>query len=291
MAEAYASGVLTDLGEGLVAPRSYRIDHVSGSEIALWLEDMPDEGPDEWSLSSYEVAAHHLGVFNGRTLGELGNERYPWLSQGRIRSWLAWGEPGIESMRTSRRTGFMASWLDDEAVDRVERLWGERDRLLDALGSLPTTLCHHDAHRRNLGSRRRDGSAETIALDWQFLGTGHLGEEVATMVAVSLQFMDLPVAMAQAMERQVLDSYIEGLRLAGWQGNPADVRFGFICAASLFMGVAAAGVWARMLADRANEDLTVRMIGHPLLAIAAQWSQMQEYLMDLGDEALATIGS
>lgn len=290
-AEAYGSGLLTDLGDRLVAPRCYRVDRVSGSAIALWLEDTPDSGPRAWSMSGYEAAARRLGAFNGRTLAEPYDERLPWLSRGRLRPWLEWGEPGIASMRASRRAGFMSDWLDDAAVGRVERLWGERERLLDALESLPTTLCHHDAHRRNLGSRTRDGTVETIALDWQFLGTGHLGEEVATMVAVSLQFMDVPVAEAQALEHHVLGGYVAGLRTAGWAGDAADVRFGFACAAALFMGVAAAGVWVRMLADEASEDLTERMIGRPLPAIAAQWAPMQEYLMDLGDEALATIGS
>ena len=120
-ADAYDSGLLDDLGDGLVAPRCYLVDE-DGPQIALWLEDLPDQGPAMWSLERFETAALHLGRFNGRYLGDRALPAHPWLSHGRIREWLADAEPRIGATRTRRRAGFLTAWLSDASIDRIERL-------------------------------------------------------------------------------------------------------------------------------------------------------------------------
>jgi hypothetical protein len=129
---------------------------------------------------------------------------YLWLSTGRIREWLDLGAVGIQKMRSGRDTVFLASWLSDRSVTRIERLWKAQRELIDALRSLPVTLCHHDAGRRNLAARPTMGIERTGAIDWQMLGTGHLGEEPAALLAVSLQFLDVPSAEIPAFEQLVL---------------------------------------------------------------------------------------
>jgi hypothetical protein len=160
-ADAYASGLLDAIGTGLVAPRCYRIDD-DGPRVTLWLEDLPDEGAATWPIDRYATAARHLGRFNGHSMGgELPTQ--PWLSHGRIRDWLVLGVAGIRKLRAHRRPGFLTAWLSDESIDRIERLWEARVRLLHALEASPRSLCHHDAHRRNLGSCLGDDGQETVA--------------------------------------------------------------------------------------------------------------------------------
>lgn len=287
-ADLYGSGLLGDLGEGLRAPACYRIEDVRGGDIALWLEDIPDGGPAAWPLERFELAARHLGRFNGRHLGRDPSDDPAWLSRGRVRDWLALGERGLAAMR-SERTGFVATWLTDESVARTRRLWEERERLIAALEALPRTLCHHDAHRRNLGSCRSAGGDETVAFDWEIFGSGHLGEEVAPMVVVALQLLDVPMARARDLEDAVLEGYVSGLRDAGWSGDRETVRLGYTITASLFMGVGGAGAWFMSLANEDGAATAERILGRPVSEIAHQWSRLQPYLLDLGDEALRRI--
>jgi hypothetical protein len=286
-ADVYASGLLDDLGDGLVAPRCLHIEDNDGIEIELWLEDLPDQGPPVWSLERYGLAARHLGRFNGSYLVSRSLPMYPWLSRGRTREWLEIGEPGIVAMRDGRRPGLLATWLPDESVNRIQRLWDERFRLLGALEALPRTLCHHDAHRRNLGSRGVGDQEQTTAIDWQGLGVGHLGEDIAPLIAVPPQYLDVPFDQVHALEQTALDGYINGLRDSGWIGDEEDVRLGFLITASLFLGVGGAGLWFGMIS--ADESVATRMIGRPVGEIAAQWSQLHPYYLDLGDEALRLI--
>jgi hypothetical protein len=210
------------------------------------------------------------------------------LSSGRVAEWMDLGDSGIRAMRSRRPDGLASAWLSERSVTRIERLWNARSQLIVTLETLPVTLCHHDAGRRNLAVRVVDGVECTGAIDWQIAGIGHLGEEPAALFAVSLQMLDVSSADIRAFEEIVLDGYIEGLRDAGWDGDPAAVRLGFTIAASLLIGVGGAGFWFTMV-NRDGGALAERIVGRPREDIAAQWSQLQPYLLDLGDEALATI--
>ena len=133
-----------------------------------------------------------------------------------------------------------------------------------------------------------DGVDCTSVIDWQMTGLGHIGEEPAAMFAVSLQMLDVPSADIRAFEDVVVGGYLEGLRDVGWAGDPAAVRLGFAIAASLMMGVGGAGLWF-LLVRMDGGALTERIVGRHREEIAAQWSDLQHYLLDLGDEALATV--
>jgi hypothetical protein len=288
-ADVYGSGFLGDLDgrDGLVVPRCFGSDEVDG-EVAIWLEDLPDQGPPIWPLERYGLAARHLGRFNGSYLTERPLPSQSWLSSGRVSEWMDLGGPGIRAMRSRRPAGLASAWLSERSVTRIERLWNARSQLIATLDALPVTLCHHDAGRRNLAVRMVDGVECTGAIDWQIAGIGHLGEEPAALFAVSLQMLDVSSADSRDLEEIVLDGYIEGLRDAGWDGDPAAVRLGFSIAASLLIGVGGAGFWFTMVSPDGGA-LAERIVGRPREDIAVQWSQLQPYLLDLGDEALATI--
>ena len=285
-AEAYRSDLLLPSDAGLVVPRCWRIDEAADAEIVLWLEDLPDAGPHVWSQERLALAAYHLGQFNGIHLGSENVVARPWLTRGRVEGWVAEAVPWIGRIRHHRRDGFEMRWLSDRSVDRLEAQWERRDELMSVLGRSPVTLCHHDAHRRNLGSMDDAGRVRTIGYDWQYLGTGHLGEEIAALVAVTLQFLDVPMSDAPSFEALTLEAYVEGLRDAGWRGDPGLVRAGYPSAAALILGLGGTGVWFAILDDERNEGMLERIVGQPLDSIAEQWAAMQPFLLDLGEEAL-----
>ena len=108
------------------------------------------------------------------------------------------------------------------------RLWDERETFFNAIESLPQTICHNDAFRRNLfAGRSADGLIQTIAIDWTYLGWGAVGEEIASLVVGTLSFNEVDWSQAVELSETAVEMYLDGLRDAGWRGDPRTVRLGF----------------------------------------------------------------
>lgn len=284
--DAYRDGLLDELGPRLSAPRCFGV-HGDDSGMAIWLEDVEDDGPDTWDLDDYREAARALGAWNGAYLVDRPLPERPWFTRSRIPDWLEMGAAGIEAMASVSRTGLVRAWLDDATVRRVQAMWAIRDRLIAIRDGMPRTLCHHDATRRNLAFRANDGERTVVAIDWQFLGSGHLGDEIAAMVTATLQFLDVPVNDARAFGEEVLTGYVDGLGEAGWTGPRSLVELGFKASSALLMGLGGAGLWFEGFRNgQMTEETAERIVGRPVDELSAAWPAAQSYFLDLGDEAL-----
>ena len=284
---AYQADLLVDLADGFDAPRCFGVDEADDDHVALWLEDIRETGPASWPLARFGVAARHLGRFSGAYLSGRALPDPPWLSLGRVRQWLVSGEPGIADLPRLAKQPIGSAWLTGDAVVRMQWQWRERQTLLGGLERLPRCLCHHDAFRRNLiAGRTPGGSDRTVAVDWGGVGLGVVGEDLATLVAISLQFLEVDVVDAAALDRVAFDGYVAGLRDVGASIEEREVRFGFDAVASLLLGVGGAGGWLLwLLEDDDRPRLAEGIIGHPIDEILVQWRGLQPYLLDLGDEA------
>lgn len=281
---AYRSGVLEAL-PGLAAPRCYGIIEYPGDEYWIWLEDIGDVAKSrDWSVSDYAAAGRSFGLFNGAYLEAGSLPDRSWFSLGRTRSWLEMARPTLETLDTYLRNAKRPHWLSARQAARVLDLYAKRERLLEKLDLLPRTLCHHDAFRRNLFPPRK-GDDRTIAIDWQVIGTGAIGEELVPLIGISLQFLDCDPRLAAKLEAEVLASYLAGLREAGWRGDARLARFGYAASAALFIGVATVGCWPSIVHEE-RYRATERMIGRPIDEILAAWTLLQDHFLDLGDEAL-----
>jgi hypothetical protein len=154
------------------------------------------------------------------------------------------------------------------------------------LARLPRTFCHHDAFHRNLFAQKSAAGLEhTVAIDWQMVGTGAVGEEITPLIAVSLQFMNVGMQHAQALEDIVFTGYLDGLRDAGCQVDERLVRFGYAASASLMLGVAGVALWLPAFLEEERRAVMEKVLGHPIEAVVETFAQLQEYLLDLGEEA------
>jgi len=228
-AEAYQSGWLSELPlGGLVAPRCFGIEDLDDASW-IWLEDVEDESVGRWSLERYGIAARHLGQFNGAYLAGTMLPDWTWLSSDWIGQDLARVVQVIEWFEGQPAA---RSWFP--TADAVLGLWAKRDYFLQALDCLPQTICHFDAFRRNLFTRRGlDGQDQTVAIDWAFTGIGPIGAELVALVWVSLVFQEADFAMAHELDQIVFEGYIAGLRDSGWRGDPKQVRLGYTAAIGL----------------------------------------------------------
>jgi hypothetical protein len=160
------------------------IDTAGDGTTWLWLEDVAGEADAAWPVSRYGLAAYHLGLFNGSYSGNTALPNHPWLSRNWLRGWIEEAAPFIDALAEHRDHPNVVQMYD---VDHILGLWRDRHRRLDYLENLPQTLCHLDAYRGNLFSRRDpSGQEQTVAIDWAFAGHAAFGEELASLVAASV---------------------------------------------------------------------------------------------------------
>ncbi len=317
---AYRSGLLRRLPDGFAAPR---VLHVAtdapdaGGAVWLWLEHVQDAFGGRWPLAQYGVAARHLGRFNGAYGAHEGarpQPRYRWLNR-------QWAESHCQPARlpdARQEVDELLAHPDVRAVfpgaagDRLRRLLDDQAYFLELLAGLARTaptLCHHDASSANLFARRstrtepadgrkggggrgggeggdeRDGCTawETVAIDWEEIGSGPIGAEAATLVFGTMRRGAFPVHRAGELEQTVLEQYLCGLRDAGWRGDPETVRLGYAAAVALRWFVMPAAL--RLVADPAARAAAARAAHETAEALVQRRLLLLQFLLDRADEA------
>lgn len=226
--ELYRSGILADLpGDSIVPPRLYAVDDRADA-CWIWLEHIEDS-KNAWTLDDFADVAERLGRFNGAWLARAPLPAAPWLS----RSWHAALIPAL-SCTFSQLDQLLEHplarvTLPLDAKAEIESIWRDRSLFAAALSRLPQTFCHYDAFRRNILFREDDA----VLLDWALAGIGAIGEDLVSLVAVSLYYEGYTPGYAEQLDDLVFASYIKGLRQAGWSGEERLARIGYTCGMTL----------------------------------------------------------
>lgn len=277
--EAYASGLLETLPEGLAAPSCFGVERHDGT-LWIWLENVADDTA-EWDVARYALAARHLGRFGGEYLAGRELPTQPWLSRGWIRAWSTyfsrslpaildddgvWGQPVVVEL------------FDPSAREELRALWRDRERWWDALDRLPMTLSHLDAFRGNLMSRTTRGQAETVAIDWAFVGVAPLAADVATLIVASLFYHGDPRDPAE-LTAVCLEATAAGLKDAGYRVSAADLeranavnviaRWGFVIGP------------LRAAGDPAREEKMAQLLRRPYREIVRLIAERTRYVRAL----------
>jgi hypothetical protein len=226
---AYLEGGLTDGVRALRAAHLYAHDIADDGTTTMLLEDV---GPvDQWSPATYLLAARHLGRFAGRWSGQVPDHRWflpewtrhhgqlPALPEGRrlVRQHLADPPPELRGV----------------TYGDARLLLDGQDRLRRALGRLPQTVCHHDAVRSNLFARSGLDGPETVGIDWELVGPGAVGADLASLLFASVRRGDLAVDVFDEILEPAVDSYVLGVRDQGGKVPRAVVRTGLRLATCL----------------------------------------------------------
>lgn len=282
--QIYQSGLLDQL-PGLRAPRLWGLVERGDACTWLWLEDVADPVGSCWPLERYGVAARQLGRFNGAFLAPGALPAAAGLSRGWSRAWTAGWAPLLAQLPQMRDHPLVRRCWPGDLPDRLLRLGAEADALFDALDGLPQTFCHLDAFSRNLLMRPRpDGGEEMVAIDWAFAGIAPLGADLAPLVAASVAYFDADVAQLRAIEELAFAGYVEGLRAAGWRGDPRLVRFGSAVAAALRYALLPVGV---LVTDERRATALEIAFGHPIGDLLDNRALLGAFLLDQVDAARA----
>jgi hypothetical protein len=263
-ADAYRSGWLDDLPGGLVAPRCFGVVEQPDGTCWIWLEEISDVVGSKWPLEQYGTVARHLGRFNGAYLVDRPLPSWPWLSSDWLRHYVEQSAPAMEPLRSAVASPWGRRWLPEADVERYYRLWAERDLYLDALDRLPQTICHLDIFRLNLFARKAaGGDDQTVVIDWAFVGRGPLGAELTPLVLMSIALAGVGLDKMQELEEIVFEGYLAGLREAGWQGDPQQVRLGYTAAAVRFL-FPEVGRWLALILDESLHAAEEQLLGIPV---------------------------
>jgi hypothetical protein len=224
---AYASGLLAELA-GAAAPLCFAQSEEPGG-VVLWLEDLADGDGARWTAERYALVARGLGSLGGAHASSPPVPDWPWLSQGLLASWVELGAAGFEAFTEAARDPLLARLYPPKVAAIMVELWQARRRICDILAGWPQVLGHLDAVPANVIVR--DG--RTYLIDWAFMGRAAPGEELAPLTAGSGLFGGLPAEHMAAIDQVAFPAYLDGLRTAGWAGDPARVRFAYCAAAAL----------------------------------------------------------
>jgi hypothetical protein len=263
-ADAYQSGWLDDLPGGLAAPRCFGVlDHPDGT-CWIWLEEVVEEIGWQWPLEQYGLVARHLGHFNGVYLVDRPLPGWSWLSSDWLRHYIEQSAPAIEPLRNALARPWARRWLPEEDSGQFFHLWAERELYFDALDRLPQTICHFDSFRLNLFARKTaDGDDQTVVIDWAFVGSGPIGADLNPLVWMSIALAGVEMDKLQELEEIVFAGYLEGLRDAGWRGDPLQVRLGYTAASVRYL-FPEIGRWVAIILDESLRAGFEQSTGMPI---------------------------
>jgi hypothetical protein len=268
------SGLLDSLPPGLRAPQCFGIDERPDA-VWLWLEDVSDTVERPWPLERFELAARHLGAFNGTYLAGRPLPDQPWLTRGLLRSYVDQGERDLATLNTLSDHPLMRRSWPGDALARVYRLREERESLIAVVAQLPQTFCHGDASDQNLlGS-----DVETVAIDWAWAGIGAVGEDLTVLLRSRLRES---VGFAE-LDAVLFRGYVDGLRDAGWAGDERTARLGYTTAIGLRYGLNCFPV--RAFHDEVLRARLEQSVGWTLEQIVDWFAGFRVFALDLADEA------
>jgi len=280
----YTSGLLDDLPQGVRAPRCFGTEERPDGTAWLWLEDLTDSYGGPWPLGRYVLAARHAGQSNGAYLCGRRLPAVPWLGACAARSSVERYGPPLERLDEFRDHPLVRRQFPDVAMaDRTVRLWRERELFLAAIARLPQTLCHLDLYKPNLFSvLGPEACEETVAVDWAFLGTAAVGEELAPLVCASVMLADADPDRVRELGETCFEGYLAGLRDAGWVSDARLARLGY-AAGTIRYGLVPIAIVGAM--DPEVVARLERVWRLPYEEIVDRTVVVQRYTLDLADEA------
>jgi hypothetical protein len=283
---AYSSGILAEL-PGISAPR-FLGGNDEDDSAHVWLEDVAPQGQSRWPADRYELAALHLGRFNGAYLADRPIPDAPFLTRTYLRSWANW-IPWLDSVRSTDLWShpLVAATIPAPPIERLERLHSMVGPIFDRLERLPQTFAHLDAWRTNLiDARSESGEERTVAIDWSFVGTAPAGQEAAILVGGSHIWLDADPDELAVLSKRAFAAYVDGLREAGWRGDERVVRFAYAASSALYLApVLPFGI--SRIADPAGREFIERKSGRDARDVLRGWKLLLSHALELADEAEA----
>ena len=217
---AYRRGIAARRRSGVLHAPALLASSQGAGHVELWLENLTDEHAGHWPLSRYGLAAQHIASWDA----DMSTAR-PDVRLNVDGGWAAHhGQPNRVPAAVDRLTALcrepaaveLMAQLEDDGFRRTRAMITATAARVEALARFPPSLLHHDLVRSNLFALP---GAQTAAIDWEYVGPGPLGVDLAPLVVGSVRRGEDSADGLSELEHRVLLSYEEALTAAG-----ADAR-------------------------------------------------------------------
>jgi hypothetical protein len=216
---AYQSSLLYTLPGNMTAPHCFDVRENPDGSVWICMEEVKDEQARPWSLEHYTQIARQLGEFNGAYLAGRPLPGETWITRHWLRKYLQNAAPMVDFIRQNPAHPVVQKMLPGISLPLTLAVWEEHPHMLKILDGMPQTFCHQDAFERNLFYR----AGGLVAIDWNFAGIAPVGTELVALIG-ALGLTNFPPSQARQLDQACFEGYLEGLRLAGWQPDPHQVR-------------------------------------------------------------------
>ncbi|HVT20239.1 MAG TPA: phosphotransferase [Mycobacteriales bacterium] len=280
---AFDSGLLDDLPGQLRAPRTLLTTEPEVDEAWIWMEDVEGRPGATWPVTDYASAAFDVGTTQGvYASGAVALPTDEWLSRDWLRGW-------VDAL--ARHVGLLEDddvWAAEplQALDflreRLRALWARRADLFEIVESAPRCVVHCDLWPHNLIAAD-DGT--TVAVDWSQVGIGATAQDLDQLTLDPVWMQVLPGEDLEAIERQVLPSYLAGLQASGLDVDGARLDDWYAAAAALHYGPLLA-MYAAQLAEPGRADALERRHARPIAQITEDKGRVVDRALTLGERVL-----
>ena len=251
--------------------------------VEIWLDVLRDRDAGEWPLERFGFAAGTIARWNAQWLDRAVPAGFDaqdaWAERHGQPERVTEAVETLEGFRRQPGARAAMSELADPGFARTQALIERAPGRIAELASFPRVLLHHDLVRSNLFAV----SARRIAaIDWEHVGRGPLGVDLAPLVAGSVRRGEASAAALPDLERLVLRRYATTLREAGVaapvvRGVPDAYRLALGLRWHVVLGTISASLdpsIARIRGSRPNE---------PRAESLAHLVVLARYLLEAGD--------
>ena len=273
------SGLLSNLPGPLVAPEIFAVGEYLG-ERWIWMELVRDQAKEKWHMEEYIYAAGQIGLMDGKYLSRPTPADYPWLCRDHTRTITTFYD-----QETDWDHPLVKKYFQSKERQKIDQIWAEKERFITAINALPQVMGHFDTMRRNLLVRvNRHGKKELVGIDWGFFGTGPIGGQLSMMIPNGLLLFEIEPEEFPQVEETAYPAYLQGLRDAGWQGDPSLVRLGYCTWTALWPGSIIPKAMELLSAEE-TRAWVIKQFGRPIEEVAPFWQRLAWYCIDRADEA------
>jgi hypothetical protein len=192
---------------GLRAPallgRQETADHAE-----IWLEELRDELGGEWPPSRFGLAAREIARWDARMrrtgLPAGFDTEDAWAERHGQPDGLDEALARLDGYRRAPEAAALMTAMADPDFRATEALIATTDTRIARLARFEQTPLHHDLVRSNLFALADGGTA---AIDWESVGRGPLGVDLASLVIGSVRRGEASAEDLPEIESVVLDGY------------------------------------------------------------------------------------
>ncbi len=213
---AYRDGVAAPTpATGLRAPAMLGWDE-GPDHVELWLEPLRDRYDGAWPTARFALAAEHIAAWDvqasRRSLPAGFDAEDAWAERHGQPERVNEARAHLDRLRATPGAAEVMTLLDDPGFRRTDELISSTPRRIERLSAFPRGPLHHDLVRSNLFAV---GEASTAAIDWENVGRGPFGVNLAPLVVGSVRRGDASADDLDAIEAAVVSAYARVVSTAG----------------------------------------------------------------------------